>query len=183
MNDQQVTRFIAIAAIVIAVILAAIVIFAPQTDAPQEVQYDPSRQPSLLPLKEPSAFTVDAASGIFFDKQKINTSGTEYVGQVVTLSGSTWVLPNPTETNNGKIGVIAKVPATNISEDGQVLVKGLVYRSGWSLTRGTDYFADDVTRGGISANKNNSYPIHVGYAYNTSVLYVNPVINLTSAAI
>ena len=180
MEKQNVAIGIAIVALIIAVF--AIVMVATPAQTPAGITYDPTKQPTILPLKEPVA-GGEVASGIFIDNQQINatvTTNNPTIGQVVTLSGSTWVVLNPASSPGSKVGMVVKVPTSNSSKNGQVLLEGLVYKSGWSMTKGTVYYADNVIPGAVTTSKNATYLIPVGYAHNTSVLFFNPVINATA---
>lgn len=182
MDKQDLAIGIAVLAFVLAIF--AIVIMPQPSQLPAGITYDPVKQPSVLPLREPTSASAEIASGILIDGQQINatvTTSSPTVGQVVTLSGSTWVVITPGSASPGsKVGMVVKAPTSNSSRNGQVLLEGLVYKSGWSMTKGNVYYADDVTPGAITVNKNATYLIPVGYAYNTSVLLFNPVINATA---
>ena len=174
---------IAIGIAVIAIIIAIFAVMTPAQQAVAGISYDPKVQPSVLPLKEPLAGAAEAGSGIFIDNQQINATNTlltPTIGQVVTLSGSTWVVLNPSASPGSKVGMVIKAPTTNTSKNGQVMIEGLVYKSGWSMTKGVEYYADDITPGAISVNKNGTFLVPVGYAYNTSVIFFKPMINATA---
>ena len=176
---------------IVLILLMGIVMFAGclSPEAPATVSYDPNKQPSVLPLKELTAQSAEAASGIFMDYQKINTTGgtgSPYVGQLVSLSGSTWIAANPATAGGmrGKLGIVIKAPTTNVSKTGQVLLSGVVRNSSWALTQGTIYYAN-TTPGKFDAVKPGGSDMiqSIGWGYNTSVLYFDPVINATANGI
>ena len=184
MKQENMTKAIAGAALVIALIALMLIFTATPVQQPAGISYDPNKQPSILPMKDLNANT-DPVSGIIIDFQKINTTagtGSPYIGQLVQMSGSTWIIANPNSAMTGKIGIVAKAPTTNISADGQVLMQGVVRNSSWTLTKGTIYYANATTPGKFDSVKPADATMiqPVGWAYNTTVLYFNPVINVTA---
>jgi hypothetical protein len=181
---------ILIVGIAIAIFLACVAIFmaASVQQAPAGITYDPTRQPMLLPMRELTSST-DPVSGIILDYQKINTSGSApaasaYIGQVATLDGSTWIAAQASSSSNmnGKLGIVVKVPSTNVSADGQILMQGVVRNSSWALTKGTTYYVNATTPGTFNSVKSaDTAEIQpIGWGYNTTVLYFNPVINASA---
>ena len=181
---------IIIIGVAIAIFLAVMSIFmvASIQQTPAGITYDPIKQPMVLPMKELTSST-DPVSGIILDHQKINTSGTSptnsaYIGQVSTLDGSTWIAAQASSSSNmnGKLGIVVKVPTTNISTDGQVLMQGVVRNSSWALTKGSIYYVNATTPGTFSLVKSADKAViqPVGWGYNTTVLYFNPVINASA---
>ena len=181
MKQENIYGAIAVIALITALIAIGIVVLGSGDTPLAGVTYDPTRQPSLLPLKELSSST-DPVTGIIMDYQVINTTGatgSPYIGQIVMLSGNTWIKADPSSSMTGKFGVVVKAPTTNVSATGQVLIHGLVRNSSWSLTKGTEYYVSD-TPGVLSSAKSNISVQPIGYAYNTTVLYFNPVVNITA---
>ena len=189
MEEQMINKFLAIAAIVLAVVALGMIAMQPaQQVVIQGANFDPAMQASVLQMKEP--ISALPYSGLILTNQKINTTGgtgTPYVGQIVFLSGATWIKADPASaaTLAGKLGMVAKKPTTNISSDGHILITGLVYNSSWSLTKGTVYYANTTTPGTFNVVKPTDSTVvqPLGYAFNTSVFFFNPAVNATANGI
>jgi hypothetical protein len=183
MKKENLAIALAIFAIVCAIVLP--VVLAPQEQQSLAgVYYDPGKQPSVLPLRDLSATSPEAVSGIIIDYQVVNTDSTPYIGQLVFLNGSVWNAADQSAsaTMGGKLGIVAKVPATNATADGQILLSGLVRNASWTFTKGTEYYASTV--GTFTSSKPSSGSIQpIGWAYNTTVLYFDPPINATANGI
>jgi hypothetical protein len=176
---------------IVFVLLMGTVLFAGclNSGTPATISYDPEKQPSVIPLKELTAQSPEAASGIFMTNQVINTTGgtgSPYIGQLVSLSGTTWIAADSTTAAGlrGKLGIVIKAPTTNVSKNGQVLLVGVVRNSTWSLTQGAIYYAN-TTPGMFSTVKSADAAViqPVGWGYNTTVLYFNPAINASANGI
>jgi hypothetical protein len=181
---------IAMGVSIVAILIAVMAILSAGAPQPAGITYDVNRQPSVFPLKDLTASSPEAATGIILDYQKINTSqpgGNTYIGEVVYLEGSTWIRASSgaTSTLAGKLGMVVKAPTSNTSATGQVLLQGLVYNGSWSLTRGTVYYANSTTPGTFNTVKpQGSDKIQsLGWAYNTTVFYFNPPINASANGI
>ena len=185
MKQENMTKAIAGVALVIALIALMLIFTATHVQQPAGISYDPNKQPSILPMKELTAQT-DPVSGVIIDFQKINTTagtGSPYIGQVVMWDGSTWIKADATSAMTGKIGIVVKAPTTNISANGQVLMQGVVRNSSWALTKGTIYYANATVPGSFSSVKpadGTTMIQPIGWGYNTTVLYFDPVINVTA---
>jgi hypothetical protein len=185
MKSEDMTKIFAGAALLVAVIAIVLVFANAPVQQPAGITYDPNKQPSILPLKELTAQT-DQVSGIIIDHQKINTTagtGSPYIGQVVMWDGSTWIKADATTAMTGKIGIVAKAPTTNVSADGQILMQGVVRNSSWTLTKGTIYYANATVPGSFSKVKpadGTTMIQPIGWGYNTTVLYFDPVVNVTA---
>lgn len=183
---KQETMYGAIAAIALVLALVAIgmVVMGSGNQQLAGITYDPSKQPSLLPLRDLTSST-DSVSGIIVDFQKVNTSGatgSPYIGQLVMLSGDTWINADASTTMTGKLGIVVKAPTTNTSATGQILLQGVVRNSSWTLTKGTTYYANATTPGTFGSVKPNGAAViqPIGYGINTTVLLFDPVVNVTA---
>lgn len=183
MKQETMIGAVAAIALVLALVAVGMIVMGNGDQPLSGITYDPTRQPSLLPLKELTSST-DPVSGIIIDYQVINTTGatgSPYIGELVMLSGSTWIEADPSSAMTGKFGIVVKAPTSNTSATGQVLLRGVVRNSSWTLTKGTIYYANSTPGKFDSVKPNGATVIQpIGYGYNTTVLLFDPVVNASA---
>lgn len=172
---------IAVVIAVVAVILALSGVYIAMTSTPVPVQgaWDPTQLSSVLYYKEPLPQTGKAFSGEYIGGQLINDS---YVGQLVYPmgNGAYWMPADPgTAAKITRLGVVAQKPTANGTADAVILLKGLVYNSTWSFTKGQIVYAN-TTPGYMNAIRPAVIPLAVGWAYNTSSIYFDPMYNMSA---
>lgn len=191
MAEDTVSKFLAILAILIAVVAIGLTITAqPVQQVGIQGAFDPNMQPSILQMKEPMSNSNSPFVGVVFTNQRVNVSGltTSYVGQLVYRNDTYWLRADPSVPAymEGRLGMVVKKPTSNSTYDAQILIRGLVYNSSWTLTKGIPYYANSTTPGSFSSVRPNSNDLAaqvIGYGYNTTVLYFDPVYNMTANAL